>query len=93
MAASGRHKGNGGSHIIGTPCPRDKRKSLCVQGIGRSMGVGMPFALPGGTGSGESPRTSPQKAKDIDIVTGRVCRGNANAMLSQRRRERPARVR
>ena len=93
MAASGRHKGKGGSHIIGTSCPRDKRKSLCVQGIGRSMGVGMPFAVHGGTGSGESPRTSPQKAEDIDIVTGRVCRGKANAMLSQRRRKRPVRAR
>ena len=92
MAASGRHKGKGGSHVIGTSCPTDKRKSLCVQGIGRSMGAGMPFAVHGGTG-GESPRPSPQKAEDIDIVTGRVCRGKANTMLSQCRRKRLVRAR
>ena len=51
MAASGGHKDKGGSHIIGASFPRDKRKALFVQGIGRILGAGMPFAIHGSTGS------------------------------------------
>jgi hypothetical protein len=70
MAASGRHQGKGGSHIIGTSCPRDKRKPLFMQGIGRSVGAGMPFAIHGGTRRGESPRAISQKAGDMTWSQG-----------------------
>jgi hypothetical protein len=45
MAASGGHQGTGGGHIIDTSFSRDKRNSLFVQGIGRFVGAGMPFAI------------------------------------------------
>jgi len=51
MAASGRHKDKGGGHIIGASLPRDKRKSLFVQGLGCSVEAGMPFAMHAGIGS------------------------------------------